>query len=49
MAAEKGDRADVGSSTRVSCLQENIVEDVGDGEWLRGFSTNPSVELTSNS
>ena len=39
VAAEKGDCAAVRASARVPCFQENIVEDVGDGEWFRGFST----------
>ena len=39
VAEEKGDCAAVRASARVPCFQENIVEEVGDGEWFRGFST----------
>ena len=39
VAVEKGDCAVVRASVRVPCFQEKIVENVGDGEWFRGFST----------
>ena len=39
VATEEGDCASKRASGRVPCVEKNIVEDVGDGEWFGGFST----------
>ncbi len=38
IAAEEGDCPPEGTSTRVSCFEENVIEDVGDVKFFGGFS-----------
>ena len=38
ITAEEGDCPPKGTSTRVSCFEENVMEDVGDIKCVGGFS-----------
>ncbi len=39
VVTEEGDCDSMRASARVPCVEKNIVEDVGDGEWFGGVST----------
>ena len=47
IAAEEGDCPPKGTSTRVSCFEENVMEDVGDVDCFGGFSAQESRQLWS--